>query len=97
MRYTLAVQSCSPSKAEHVAQAVEKGMKRRYNPDLAEAMQEFLKKCIGDAHAITKVTLDSAGRFIVETLRPLTEFILVIENMLRSQFHQNIKVECTPL
>ena len=97
MRYELVVGAYSPSKIQQVKEAVEIGMKRQYSDDLAQAMREFLQKCVGDMQAIIKVTMESTGRFIVETIKPLTEFIVTIENMFRSQFHTHAKVECHPL
>ncbi len=98
MRYTLLVGASSPSKIGQVNKAIERGMRRRYSDDLAMAMREFLEKCVGATATITKVTVEASGRFIVETLKPLTDFAEVIGNMLRSQFHTNakIEIECHP-
>ena len=96
MRYELHVTARQPSKNPDVVDICEKGLKRRYSENLSDAVKEFLQDCVG-AGVILRVTIKSAGRFIIESLKPLDDFMQVIQNLLRSRFHTHAKVDCSPL
>lgn len=96
LRFALQLETKVPGRKQTVITTCENGLKRKYSDDLSEALKQFLQDCIG-AGIIVAVKIEAAGRFIIESLKPIAEYIEMIQNSLRSKFHTYTVVDCTPL